>query len=66
MEVDLERPSAPQLLLLERKTADLLGRRAKWNWRAACEGMKHYYIRNDFEYLWGPSDQLDVIKVKGA
>jgi len=62
-----EMPSAPQLLLSEFKTAKILGWKAKWSWRAACEDMKRYYKVNDFEPLWGKCDPADFIdgKVEG-
>lgn len=65
VELDKEKPSAPQLLLSERKTADILGWTAKWSWNAACEDMKRYYVCNTFERLWGPSEPSDIITVKG-
>lgn len=58
---DPDKPSAPQLILSELKTANVLGWKAKWEWGLACEDMKRYYISNSFEKLWGPSDASDVI-----
>lgn len=58
---DASKASAPQLLLSAEKTSRILGWTANWSWGDACEDMKKYYRRNDFELRWGQSDPADRI-----
>lgn len=55
-------PDTPQILLSGKKSAEVLGWKPVWTWKAACEDMKRELQENPVELMWGAIETEDRIK----
>lgn len=55
-------PDTPQILLSGKKSAEVLGWKPVWTWKAACEDMKRESQENPVELMWGAIETEDRIK----